>query len=189
MAAAAGLGAAAAMPAAAVMSTTGVAAEGENLCAHIEELAGAQHGQSPRAMSKLVRPFAQPSPRRHILRSRPWPEPVVSGRSPPAVTQPLRTARTGARARKTPGQSEPQSQIAQRLCVGCAQEFKMEGIRKRMMRANALNASNQREAYHAEMRLIQQVISPPFLFLLTADVSSGNRRKCSANPSVPNTRS
>ena len=44
----------------------------------------------------------------------------------------------------------------------------MEGIRKRMMRANALNASNQREAYHAEMRLIQQVISPPFLFLLTA---------------------
>ena len=61
----------------------------------------------------------------------------------------------------------------------------MEGIRKRMMRANALNASNQREAYHAEMRLIQQVISPPFLFLLTADVSSGNRRKRSANFSLP----
>ena len=96
MAAAAGLGAAAAMPAAAVMSTTGVAAEGENLCAHIEELAGAQHGQSPRAMSKLVRSpcqarvatFSAPAPGR----SR-WP-----GRSPPAVTQPLRTARTGARA-------------------------------------------------------------------------------------------
>ena len=70
MAAAAGLGAAAAMPATAAMSTTGVATEGENLCAHIEELAGAQHGQSPRAMSKLVRSPSQapPPPHSHTRR-------------------------------------------------------------------------------------------------------------------------
>ena len=58
----------------------------------------------------------------------------------------------------------------------------MEEIRKRMARANALLASKEREAYHAEMRLIQQVTSPPFPL---ADVYLENRRKCSANFSLP----
>ena len=57
----------------------------------------------------------------------------------------------------------------------------MEEIRKRMARANALLASKEREAYHAEMRLIQQVTSPPFPL---ADVYLENRRKCSANFSL-----